>query len=57
MPSPTDPSYADMIKDPKYAPIVELLKTLQAKEAQKNKSPENRTAMRARNGESFKFTE
>jgi len=44
-------------KDPKYAPIVELLKKLQKKETEKNKHPENRTAMRAKNSESFKFTE
>ena len=56
MPSPTDPS-AEELKKPKYAALVELLNKLKAKEAQKNKKPENRTAMRAKNGESFKFTE
>ncbi len=56
MPSPTNPLY-ELLKDPKYAPAVELMNKLKAKEAQKNKSPENRTAMRAKNGESFKFTE
>jgi hypothetical protein len=30
---------------------------LKDKEVQKNKKPENRTQMRAKNGESFKFTE
>lgn len=56
MPSPTNPLNG-LLKDPKYAPVVELMNKLKAKEAQKNKSPENRTAMRAKNGESFKFTE
>ena len=56
MPSPTNP-FDELLKDPKYAPVVELMNKLKAKEAQKNKSSENRTAMRAKNGESFKFTE
>jgi hypothetical protein len=56
MPSPTNP-LAEMLKDPKYANIVKMMNTLKDKEAQKNKSPENRTTMRAKNGESFKFTE
>jgi hypothetical protein len=45
------------LKNPKYANVVKLINTLKDREAQKNKSPENRTTMRAKNGESFKFTE
>ena len=56
MPSPTEPP-PESSKKPKYAALVELLNTLKEKEAQKNKKPENRTQMRAKNGESFKFTE
>ncbi len=56
MPSPTDPLPAER-KDPKYAPVVELFNKLKDEEAQKNKKPENRTQMRTKNGESFKFTE
>ncbi len=56
MPSPTNP-LEEELKNPKYAPVVELLNRLKDKEAQKNRRPENRTQMRAKNGEVFKFTE
>lgn len=56
MPSPTNP-LEEELKKPKYAALVELMNKLKDKESQKNKKPENRTQMRAKNGESFKFTE
>ena len=54
MPSPTDPLAEG--PEPKYAAVVELMNKLQDKDVQENKNPKNRTEMKAKNGESFKFT-
>ena len=47
----------NLSKDPKYKPLVDMYFELISEEAKKNRKPENREQMRAKNDESFKFVE